>query len=115
MTKDPLKTDSELDPFAVLGVSATASDEDVRARYLELVRQYSPENEPERFQQIHRAYQAASDPLLAARKLLQATPEIETWQSVLDQQEKDPPRIPVQVLLSLGNRQAESERPTDEE
>jgi hypothetical protein len=34
---------------------------------------------------------------------------------VLDQQEMDPPRIPVQVLLSLGNRQVESEKPTDEE
>jgi hypothetical protein len=115
MTEHPLTTKSESDPFAVLGVPPTASDDDVRARYLELVRQYSPESEPEKFQQIHRAYQAASDPLLVARRLIRATPEIETWQSVLDQQEMDPPRIPVQVLLSLGNRQVESEKPTDEE
>ena len=107
-------TKADTNPFAVLGVPPTASDDDVRARYLELVRQYSPESDPEKFQQIHRAYQAASDPLLVARSLLHATSEIETWQSVLDQQASDPPRIPTEVLLSLGNRRAEPAKSTDE-
>ena len=107
-------TKADADPFAVLGVPPTASDDNVRARYLELVRQYSPESDPDRFQQIHRAYQAASDPLLVARSLLHATPEIETWRSVLDQQASDPPRIPTEVLLSLGNRRAEPAKTTDE-
>ncbi len=108
----PMKM-AETDPFAVLGVPPTASEDDVRARYLELVRQHPPESEPEKFQQIHRAYQAASDPLLVAKSLLRATPEIETWRSVLDQQESDPPRVPTEVLLSLGNRQAEPAKATE--
>lgn len=107
-------TEASTDPFAVLGVSATASDDEVRARYLELVREFSPESEPEKFQQIHRAYQAASDPLLVAKSLLHATPEIETWGSVLDQQESQPPRVPTEVLLSLGNRKDEPWKSTKE-
>lgn len=46
------------DPYMVLGVDETAGDEDVRQRYLDLVRTYPPDREPERFQEIRAAYDA---------------------------------------------------------
>ena len=37
------------DPYAVLGLPADSDDETIRRRYLELVRQFSPEHHPEKF------------------------------------------------------------------
>jgi preprotein translocase subunit Sec63 len=49
------------DPFSVLGVSETADDAEIRARYLALVRDFPPERDPERFQQYRAAYDALSN------------------------------------------------------
>jgi curved DNA-binding protein CbpA len=46
------------DPFAVLGVDDGAGDETIRQRYLALVRRFPPDREPDRFQEIRRAYEA---------------------------------------------------------
>lgn len=48
-------------PFEVLGVAADADDAAIRARYLELVRQYSPEQAPGKFTEIRAAYEAIKD------------------------------------------------------
>jgi DnaJ-class molecular chaperone len=45
------------DPFAVLGVSPEAGDDEIRRRYLELVREHPPEREPERFAAVRAAYE----------------------------------------------------------
>lgn len=50
------------DPFAVLGVADDAGDEAIRRRYLALVRAFSPDREPERFQSYRRAYEAIQGP-----------------------------------------------------
>lgn len=42
----------------VLGLPADASDEDIRRRYLELVKKHPPEKSKVRFQQITHAYEA---------------------------------------------------------
>ena len=42
------------DPYGVLGLPADADDEVIRRRYLELVRQYTPEQNPEKFAAIRR-------------------------------------------------------------
>jgi curved DNA-binding protein CbpA len=49
------------DPYAVLGLPPDADDESIRRRYLELVRQYSPEHHPERFAAIRAAYESLRD------------------------------------------------------
>ena len=49
------------DPYAVLGVPPDADDDAIRRRYLELVRQYSPEREPERFAAVRLAYEHLRD------------------------------------------------------
>jgi curved DNA-binding protein CbpA len=49
------------DPYAVLGLPADSDDEAIRRRYLELVRQYSPEHHPEKFAAIRAAYESLRD------------------------------------------------------
>lgn len=49
------------DPYAVLGLPGDSDDETIRRRYLELVRQYSPERHPEKFAAIREAYENLRD------------------------------------------------------
>jgi curved DNA-binding protein CbpA len=49
------------DPFELLDVPATADDAAIRARYLELVRRWSPERAPERFAAVRAAYEQVRD------------------------------------------------------
>jgi curved DNA-binding protein CbpA len=56
------------DPFTVLGVGEDAGDDQIKQRYLALVRAFPPDREPERFQ----AYRAAYEALCDQRKRLEA-------------------------------------------
>ena len=49
------------DPYAVLGLSPDSDDETIRRRYLELVRQFSPEHHPEKFAAVRSAYESLRD------------------------------------------------------
>jgi curved DNA-binding protein CbpA len=49
------------DPYAVLGLPSDCDDDTIRRRYLELVRQFSPEHHPERFAAIRSAYERLRD------------------------------------------------------
>lgn len=44
-----------MNPFLVLGVTASCTDEEVRAAYHRLLREFPPEKFPIEFQQIHEA------------------------------------------------------------
>ncbi len=93
------------DPFQVLGVSPDASEAEVRARYLELVKQFSPDREPEKFREIRVAYEAAKDPLSIAKRLIMPPgDDVPSWSEVLKAQERNPPRLSPALLVSLGNR-----------
>lgn len=46
-----------MDPYEVLGVSPQADDETIRKAYLELVRRFSPDSDPEAFKRISQAYE----------------------------------------------------------
>ena len=48
-------------PYAVLGLPADSDDGAIRRRYLELVRQFSPEHHPEKFAAIRAAYESLRD------------------------------------------------------
>jgi curved DNA-binding protein CbpA len=48
-------------PYEVLGVRPEDSDEVIRARYLELVRTFSPEQHPQRFAAVRAAYDVIKD------------------------------------------------------
>lgn len=47
--------------YKIIGVELGTSDEDIRRRYLELVKLHSPENDPESFRMITLAYDAIKD------------------------------------------------------
>ena len=49
------------DPYETLGIAADADDEAIRKRYLELVRQFTPEHSPEKFSAIRAAYESTRD------------------------------------------------------
>jgi curved DNA-binding protein CbpA len=49
------------DPYAVLGLSPDSDDAAIRRRYLELVRQYTPEHHPKKFAEIRAAYEQLKD------------------------------------------------------
>lgn len=48
--------------FAILGLAPGAGAAEIAAAYRKLVRRYPPELAPERFAEIHRAYQLLSSP-----------------------------------------------------
>lgn len=47
--------------YLVLGLSPSASQAEIRQRYLQLIRAHPPGQNPERFQQITAAYEALKD------------------------------------------------------
>jgi curved DNA-binding protein CbpA len=49
------------DAYTILGLPADSDDETIRRRYLELVREFSPERHPERFAVIRKAYENLRD------------------------------------------------------
>jgi curved DNA-binding protein CbpA len=49
------------DPFTVLSVTEDAGDDQIKQRYLALVRAFPPDREPERFQAYRAAYEALRD------------------------------------------------------
>ena len=49
------------DPYTVLGVPREADDDTIRRRYLDLAREFTPEQHPERFAAIRAAYEKIKD------------------------------------------------------
>ena len=66
------------DPYKTLGLDRKASQEQIKRAYFQLVRQYPPETEAEKFQEIRAAYEQLRTPerrALADLFLLQPPPE----------------------------------------
>lgn len=50
-----------MDPYDILGLSPDADDDAIRKAYLDLVRRFSPDADPEAFKRISRAYEQVKD------------------------------------------------------
>lgn len=48
-------------PYEYLGIDFNADDKTVRSAYLELIKTYPPDREPERFKEIAKAYETIKD------------------------------------------------------
>ena len=76
----PAKTPTRpADPYTVLGIDRQASEAEIKRAYFRLVREYSPENEPEKFQEIRAAYEQLRAPETRAQAdlfLLQPPPPL---------------------------------------
>src|SRR5580704_6635312 len=94
------------DPYRVLELTPDAGENEIRQRYLELVRAFSPERAPERFAAIHAAYSALRDP---SRRLESQIFNFGCGADSIDslvtdlQKRLGRARLPVQVLLSLAD------------
>jgi len=60
------------DPWAVLGVSAEAGEEEIRAAYLRKVKEHPPDRSPDKFERIRDAHETLSDPRRRFRRVLLA-------------------------------------------
>ena len=59
-----------LSNYFILGLELNATDEEIRKRYLELIKQYTPEKDPDRFQEITSAYEQIKTPRARIREKL---------------------------------------------
>ena len=76
-----------LSSYFIMGLDLDVTDEEIRKRYLELIKQYTPEKDPNQFQKITSAYEQIKTPRARIRGKLFGT------LSVSDAEE---------ALLSLG-------------
>ncbi len=72
------------DPYVTMGLAADASDEAIRLRYLELVKQFSPERHPEKFAKIREAYESLKDLDTRIKYRLFEAGQRETIQGILE-------------------------------
>lgn len=91
------------DPYAVLGLAADSDDDTIRRRYLELVRQYSPEHHPARFAAIRAAYEDLRNLDTRLRYRLFEAGRRETIDAMLEEIACRSPRrrLPLKALLSI--------------
>src|SRR4051812_32568459 len=54
----------------ILGAAAAATEQEIRAAYLQKVRQHPPDRDPEQFEQIREAYDLLRDPKRRTELLL---------------------------------------------
>jgi curved DNA-binding protein CbpA len=73
------------DPYEVLGLPPGADDEAIRRRYLELVRQFSPEHHPERFAAVRGAYEQLRDQATRLRHRLFEAGKRETVEAIIEE------------------------------
>jgi curved DNA-binding protein CbpA len=92
------------DPFEVLGLAPDALDDQIRNRYLQLVREFPPDRAPQRFAEIRAAYDELRDP---TRRLESQVLSITTHDS-FEALARDVrarilrPGLPLETLLSLA-------------
>jgi curved DNA-binding protein CbpA len=94
------------DPYAVLGLPADSDDEAIRRRYLELVRQFSPEHHPEKFAAIRSAYESLRDLNTRLRYRLFEAGKNESVEAIIEEITCRNPRrrVSLRTLLSTARR-----------
>ena len=94
------------DPYAVLGVADDADDEAIRRRYLELVRQFSPEHHAQRFAAIRAAYESLRDRDARLRHRLFEAGKKENVDAIIEEAACRilRRRVSLQTLLALASR-----------
>lgn len=92
------------DPYIVFGLDASADEDAIRQRYLQLVRENPPERAPDRFAEIHAAYEQLRDVETSWERRLFSLKESEPLEAVIERRLANvaPPRYATSLLLSLG-------------
>ncbi len=94
------------DAYAILGIEASSSDEQIRHRYLELVRQHPPDRDPQRFAEIRAAYDRLRDPVTRLERMLFQLDTNDSLDAVISdvQRRLHDVRIPLDTLLALAEQ-----------
>jgi curved DNA-binding protein CbpA len=90
------------DPYVVLGLAPDSDDEAIRRRYLELVKQFSPEQQPQKFAAIRAAYEQLRDLDTRLRHRLFETGRHESVEAIIEELTCRSPRrrVPLETLLA---------------
>lgn len=94
------------DPYEVLELPPAADESQIRQRYLELVRAHPPDREPERFAEVHAAYEALRDP---SKRLMNQIFNLSAKHDSIEQIAADvrkklrDVRLPLETLLGLAD------------
>jgi curved DNA-binding protein CbpA len=73
------------DPYSVLGIAADSDDETIRRRYLELIKQNSPDHQPAKFAAIRHAYEQLKDLETRVRYRLFEAGKQETIEALIEE------------------------------
>ena len=94
------------DPYQVLGLPADCDDETIRRRYLELVRQFSPEQHPDKFAAVRAAYESLRDLDTRLRRRLFDAGKIESVDAIIEELacQSARPRLSLEMLLATQRR-----------
>jgi curved DNA-binding protein CbpA len=89
------------DPYATLGLPPDSDDEAIRRRYLELVRQFTPEHHPERFAAVRAAYEKLRSVDTRLQYRLFETGKRETIDAIVEEVTCRSPRRRVSLRMML--------------
>jgi curved DNA-binding protein CbpA len=91
------------DPYEVLGIAADTDDEAIRRRYLQLVREFTPEKAPEKFAAIRQAYESLRDLNTRLRYRLFEAGKKESIEALVEEItcRRTRRRVPLKTLLSI--------------
>jgi curved DNA-binding protein CbpA len=89
------------DPHAALDLPPGSDDETIRRRYLELVRQFTPEHHPEKFAAIRTAYEKLRSLDTRLRYRLFEAGKRETIDAILEEVTCRSPRRRVSLRMML--------------
>ena len=89
--------------YQILELKSGATGEEIRRAYLNSVRQHPPDRDPEKFREIHSAYEMLNDPMNLATALMTSNFERPDLTAVIVEAEKVRPRLATLNLLALGN------------
>jgi len=94
------------DPYELLGLTSDADETSIRQRYLELVRQFPPDREPERFVAIRAAFDELKDPARRLETLILRPCHADTLDAMAAdlRARLSKARLPLDSLLALADR-----------
>ncbi len=69
--------------YQILGLDENAKDQEIRNRYLELVRKFTPEQHPESFMRITKAYEAIKDRRSRIKSKVMGLKDYRLWTEAL--------------------------------
>lgn len=93
-------------PYDLLGLTADSDDETIRRRYLELVKQYPPEQQPEKFAAIRAAYDKLRDLDTRLCHRLFDAGKLESIDSIIEEMscQSARPRLSLEMLLATSRK-----------